>query len=415
MHKRTIIAIVSIGFVIAVVAAFAVQNTDRGIPHLEIRGHTVAGNELRLLVETSRSYYESLMSHSSTTADVKGYLITIDLHSTKPPTERSRVYGPLWEVPNPRSTISFTAGANFTKQDREAAAATPYCTFDVDGTLLSFIPDDSRKVLVRDAFVAAPSGGSWKRLGDVKEIGDDLLPMSEDRLETPSRRFRLIYRNGKAQLFNAFTGELKEDEWLTTCFAEARSIKDLNNVRAFLTEQLDYLVVVPMGGWNDGHGKTYETFDYDDKTHKRGEVGLVYQRAELKPVLYTRKYDAETFAEEMPRNTFSIDGRLYFFEQDELSIQLRTPDKSHEIRFDSKTPDWRLPRGGDVLHLPEANELVFFDTNDVADLDTLWNETVSVFRWNYRTNATSRVDSRILDLFNRRGGSLTPKSAIPVK
>ncbi len=58
---------------------------------------------------------------------MKGWLVTIDLAAEKPLAERSHVFGPLYDVPDPRSFVSFDAGANFTEGDASAAAATPTC------------------------------------------------------------------------------------------------------------------------------------------------------------------------------------------------------------------------------------------------------------------------------------------------
>src|SRR4051794_25643903 len=87
---------------------------------IEVRATRVVVNELRMVVETYRSV-SPFYSHSAKTLDAKGYAVFVDLSSAKPLRERTRVYGPLWEVPNARSSLSFGAGADFTVEDRKAA------------------------------------------------------------------------------------------------------------------------------------------------------------------------------------------------------------------------------------------------------------------------------------------------------
>jgi hypothetical protein len=120
---------------------------------LKIRSERLSGNEFRVIVETSRQWTPPL-SHRSKTADAKGYLVIIDLDSQKPFAERAKLVGPIWEVPNTRSTISFQVGADFTEDDAKAAAATPTCVFDKDGKLLRLTRDEARKVVVRDCTLA---------------------------------------------------------------------------------------------------------------------------------------------------------------------------------------------------------------------------------------------------------------------
>src|SRR5690242_10468849 len=85
---------------------------------ITIREKTVIGTELRCVIETS-VIERPFMAHSSNTKDVKGYVAVVDLSSNQPIEKRSRIYGPLWDIPQPRSTISFDAAVNFTKADVE--------------------------------------------------------------------------------------------------------------------------------------------------------------------------------------------------------------------------------------------------------------------------------------------------------
>src|SRR5262245_13657805 len=96
--------------------------SERGTGQLDVLERSVVGRQLRLIVSTSR-HYRPALSHSSTTSDVRGWLVTVDLASEAPLAERARVLGPLWDSPPARSFLSFNAGTNFTDGDAAAAAA----------------------------------------------------------------------------------------------------------------------------------------------------------------------------------------------------------------------------------------------------------------------------------------------------
>ena len=400
--------------VAAVVGFIAAGNARAGSAGIEVRSQHLSGNELRFIVETYRTW-TPLLSHSSKTADAKGYLITIDVGSKKPLAERTTIVGPLWDVPDPRSSISFQAGANFTQEDVNAATATPMCTFDLDGTLLRFTRDAKRNVMVRDALVVTSKNGSWKRQGDVLSVQDALPPMSEDRVLTRSGRYILLFQNGKAECFDLFTGKPRDDAWLTQRFAEARSIANLNNVRVFLTEDLEHLVVSPMAIWNDFPRKTYEAFDFNGKTYRRADVGLAYSRPSEKPLLFKRHMDDQAgFLAEPPHGAFSIKGELFLFASDDATLRLYTPDLQKEIvARASSGVKWESVPFPQIQHAEAANELVMFASNDITARAGP-NEIMHVLRWNYVTNKLTQDDAKIIDLFETRGGQLKPKSLVPI-
>src|SRR5262245_52458488 len=91
--------LVALGVVCAGLLAMSPARAD--FLDIELRDKRVVGNELRLMVETSRSF-TPFLSHSSKTVDAKGYVIFIDMASDKPLKSRARVYGPLWDVPDAR-------------------------------------------------------------------------------------------------------------------------------------------------------------------------------------------------------------------------------------------------------------------------------------------------------------------------
>jgi hypothetical protein len=207
-----------------------------------------------------------------------------------------------------------------------------------------------------------------------------------------------------------------DDPWLTQRFAEARSIRDLNNVRIFLTEDLRYLVVSPMAIWNHFQDGRDEIFEFDGRTHTRADVGLAYSRPAAKPQLFRQNLDDQAgFNAEPPHGAFSIDGELYLFMSDKTMLRLYTPDGRKETIVRA-TPDlkWHDAPYPTIQHAPDAHELVLFETNEIT-LQEHQNEIVIVIRWNYAKNVVTRTEVPIRDLFMRKGGKLRPKSAQAVR
>jgi hypothetical protein len=402
----------------AIIADFVFIVINTGTDSIEIRRRMIVGNELRLIVETSRRE-RSFMSHSSKTADAKGYFIRVDLSSSEPLAKRARVYGPLWDVPTSRSSLSFTAGPEFTKVDVEAHRATPMCVFDTDGTLLKFTTGRARKVLVREAFVAVPDGGSWQPQGEVRPADDHLEPMSHDRLLTASGRFILLYQKGEAKLFDLFTGEAKDDPWLTQCFAQARSNKDLKYARLVVTDDLNYLVIIPMKILNRGQPEI-QTFQQNGKTYDCAEFGLAYSRPDPSPKVFSRTKEEQK--RDAPDGAYSIDGDLYLYSliESARSLCLHTPDGKKDFRVQRDDAPgrfaWELSAPfADIQHVPEKDELIIPDhTSEIHAKDGI-HATVCMIRWNYKKSTTTRQDTPIVELFKRSGGQLRPRSPIAVK
>ena len=382
---------------------------------LEIRSEYLADDELHLIIETYRSWWP-LLSHSPNTADAKGYLVSINLASKKPLAERTRVIGPIWDVPNSRSSISFQAGVTFTKEDANAASATPLCKFEADGTLLRLTPDIERKLWLCDVLTIATKDASWKPSEDVPPVPDHLRPGSEDRVISNSQRYILLYQNDTAECFDLFTGKRHDAPWLTQRFADERSIKNFKNVAIYLTDDLRYLVVSPRSIWNNSQGTIFETFEFEGKTYNRAETALIYSRPSEKPLLLPRKFDKQKhFLSVPPDGAFSIDGKLFLFERGEELLRLYTPDGQMEI-VANPTADvsWGDIAFSKTQLVQAADQLVLIGTNSIFKEGRI-DETVCVIRWNYSKNTVTRDEVPIKELFEQQGKVLRPKSVLPIK
>ncbi len=229
----------------------------------------------------------------------------------------------------------------------------------------------------------------------------------------------LLYQEGEAKLFDLFTGEPKDDPWLTQCFAQVRSNKDLGNVQQFLTDDLNHLVIRPEP-WRKARSQLITTFELGGKTYSLEDVGLAYSRPDPSPKLFPQKMSQDKM--EGPEGAYTIDGNLYLYSlmKDERSLRLYTPDGKKEFRvLRDDAPNrlaWALSAPfRDIQHVPEKDELIIPDRMTEIESEGGINGTVSMIRWNYKKGTLTRLDTPIIDLFKRSRGQLLPRSPIAVK
>lgn len=366
------------------------SNPIKSSSQIDVRQRHVAGGALRLIVETSRRI-RPLLSHSSKTLDAKGYYVTIDLSSKD---GNVTTYGPLWDIPNVRSSISFNTGANFTEADRTAAAAQPKFIFDANGSLNRFVFNLKNKKLVRDTLKTFAQHGQWEDKTEVSTFADDLPPFSEMRLFNHSGTFIILHENGVSKLFDRMTGQEKKDEWLTDVFTQKCQMKDFQNVGLFLTDDLNHLVASPRGAWNKGNGEAHiTTFELDGKVYSREKYGIYYSRPSVKPMVFLRHENERSFLDEAPYDAFSIDGELHFYMAYTDSIKLYKPSGEEKV---SINVDLSSEFGGspklDIQHSQNTNELILFE--DVLDFDK-GEIDFRLIRWNYKENRITRHELKV--------------------
>jgi hypothetical protein len=406
---------------IAALPSLLASCVPAGNADLDVQDYAIVGDELRMVVETSRDA-TPVWSHSSKIADRKGWYVTIDLASTKPLAERAHVFGPMWDAPDSQSWMSARAGVNFTEEDAAAARQMPQCTFDVDGVLLRFMRDAARGTLVRDALVAGAKSASWKRQGDVERYVDQVEPMSEDRLLTRTGRWCLLRMGRFVQLVDLHTGKVKDDPWLTGCFAQARSIPRFENVDYALTEELDHLVVTPVPKWNVDQTEPVTTFELDGKTHDRGDVGIAYRRPDPTPHLFSRKLEPghpsrseDADRDDGPDDAFSFGGELRLFSFDHRVLRLWRPDGGGEVVKDvGEGLEKKLGFFSRAIHPPGSERLLLFHFGESSP-ETDFDDVVGVATWDCAANTITDREARIVDLFELHGGELRPKALLPIE
>ena len=391
-----------------------VQVAPGGEPSFQRRGQYLAGNELRVVMETSRQYRPPF-SHGAKTADAKGWLITIDLSKQGELTGRSRVYGPLWDVPDPRSSISFEAGANFTKEDSDAAAAAPFVAFDSDGTLVR-IRRDAKGGMIREHLLTGNEAASWQYDSPYAPIASYLTWPSEDQVDTFSRKYHVQGPAGKVTVHEFLTAKRVGDVWLQAAFGQYQSIEHFKNVQLWLTEDLKFLVCSPAEIWNTGEGTTYDTFQLGGKTYKRSEYGLIWSRPTKEPAVFKKEEGRGIALANGPGAAFSLDGHLYLFY--DQPMHLRLVPVGGGPTYEATPPNdaaWRWVPAQQIQHVEKAHQMVFFADGFMADRLRRPDETIVVFVWDYRAGTITPFAVHTAELFQRRDNVYVPRNGIALR
>jgi len=357
------------------------------------------GDELRVILD-SALFVSSPLSHSSSTRDEKGWLVCIDLASTKPLANRARLYGPLWDAADAQSSLSHQAGVVFTERDQRAAAARAFVAFDDTGNVVRIRGD------TRDILELAPSAARWRAHGSYRPSEGRLPPGSEDEVQTLTHRHRLRRVNGQVQLTETLSGVRVPDPWLEAAFATYRGMKDMGNVRAWVTDDLQYLVCFPDRAWSrqrhDGPPGLITTFEWGGRTYDRPKWAFYFRRPNRDPLIFQKWSESGQFLfEEAPAQTIAVEGEPYFLYLTQAGPVLAP--LAGGTRLSSPVPPgdgWLRFPPTDIRHDPAAGELLFFGRNDPRFNGTI-DGGVMLFRWSYRKGPMTRVALPTEELFRR--------------
>ena len=392
-------------------------------PMLTVRDSRVVGDELRLIVETSKSH-STFTSHSSTVSDVVGYYLLVDLKSTAPLPHRSRVVGPLYKNPNERSDMAYN-GVDFTDRDRQARAATPRIFFDDQGNLVQLKPSGSLFERKRLDLGAQPP--RWVT------AGTQLLPPLSiwHTIFTHSGRWAVDYQEEKPHLFDMRTGEQQNDPWLESVLTDFRTRKKTDSLlrlaKLWLSEDLAYLVVAPDAGRVNRDG-TPAQFENAGKKFSSDDYALEYIRPNSQSQIISTHFGMSGFTDAQVEGVFMIQGEPFMLYSTNGVANLA--DMKGKKRFEapilSKITDRiipskvRNPRISDldleklennhrfekIIHQPDAECIVFIDYNHeeyTPYSDYLWGK-MDVIIWHYPDGKVNfqRVD--LMDIFKSSFG-----------
>jgi hypothetical protein len=285
-------------------------------PMLTVRDSRVAGDELRLKIETAVSH-SKLASESSTVSDVAGYYVLVDLKSTTPLPRRSRVIGPLYTNPAERSDMAYS-GVDFTDRDRQARAATPQIFFDDQGDLVQLKPSGS--LFERERLDVESHRPCWVSAGT-----QSLPSLSVWRtIFTPSRRWAVDYEAEVARLYDMRTGEQKDDPWLQAALTDFRTRAKTNgalyNVRLWLSDDLTHLVVAPDAGrvYRDG---TPAKFENAGKQFSGDDYGLDYARPNPQTQIISKHFGMNGISQAQVEGVFMVQGEPFLLLQHQRHCQ----------------------------------------------------------------------------------------------
>lgn len=291
----------------------------------------LVGNELRVILVTATGDPPSL-SGGAKTLNAKGWLIIVDLSKAGPIGERTRVIGPLWDVPGERSELSFRGG-RVEEKDIATAQARPFIAFDSDGTVVRIQTNPKGGGgMIREHMVIEPKP-CWKPDGAYTPIPRPDYP-SEIHFDTSSGRYRFQITAGKAALYERLTGKRISDPWLETAGTELHRIKDFKTLDTWLTDDLKYLVSYPVYTWNE-LGVIHDTFHFGGKRYSRAEYALLWQRPRPEPVIIKKLFKEHASTSYVTR-AMSLDGRLYLCVEPLSTIEeVKGSERRRESRRES--------------------------------------------------------------------------------
>ena len=257
-HVPAVLAILLIGSCAA--SLMVGCSATSGTPRFRIQSERLVGNELRLILITATGDPPSLSGGGLENA--KGWLIIVDRSKPGRIEERARVIGPLWDVPDERSGLSFRGGLADEK-DIAAAQARPFIAFESDGTVVRIrTAPQGGGGMIREHMVIA-SKPYWKLDGAYAPLPRPDYP-SEIHFDTPSGHYRFQVTGGKAELYERYTGKRLSDPWLEAAGTELHRMKDFKTLQTWLTDDLKYLVSYPVYTWNE-LGVIHHTFHFGGK------------------------------------------------------------------------------------------------------------------------------------------------------
>jgi hypothetical protein len=376
-----------------------------------------SSTELRIIMDTSVTE-SSPLSHSSTVRDVRDWLVVIDLNSPLPIQKAARVYGPLWSVDDRQSWLNHADGVSFTQEDRKAKAKAGFVAFDDAGAVVRIRPGANGST--RDRLKISSAKAEWVADGPFEWNARALPPGSEDEIQTLSHRYRLHRDDAtRTQLFETLTGKRVEDPWLESAFETYRTMKEMGNVAALLTNELDYLVCFPAPLWNrsgdkDAPRQFVETFEWNGKTYDRKDWAFFFKRGSPEPVIFRKApIPGVMLFTGGPSQVLSIDGVAWLLYLTDTGASLVALESGEQR---SMNVPWKLPSvafGTGILHwnirsLPDRDEIILLATDASS-------ENVAVYFWNYRTGAVRHKPLAIQNLFREPLlGKNSPKHVFPV-
>ena len=406
--KKLVVFAVSFGSIFAAASASAAEQKDSGY-RIQIHVRYVAGDKLRLLIETYRSPTPA-SGQGDDLDSFAGYLVEVNLFQPGEMTARSRVIGPLWRLKGGQSNISFTSGALFTKEDRQTAGQRPRIWLEDAG----FLVRNTRKGVLDELLLDEKP--RWAERGKYSAVRS-LHWTSPARVQTNSARYLLQQSDGKSSLYDLRSGEQSSDAWLEKVFDEYLANESCGNSEVVLTDDLRYLVVLPepiylKRGTKGEKDRRYEQFQFEGREYSRKDFSLLYQRDHQ-----ARVFRRPELAGKL-KGVMSVGGELLLRFLDQGAVRLATPEGA--VRFETAvdySPPLFSPFFEFQLDEPQSR-VVFYDEASRLGIDgeepQLMRGRLTVWVWNYQRGELKRDELDLGELFSLKDGAYSPKQPIGI-
>jgi hypothetical protein len=370
-------------------------------PQLNVLSERLVGRELKILIETSVFHPAWVADGHQETDHYKGWLITVDLVSSAPLTERTPVYGPLWDRPA------------WDTPDNEHTRF----RLDDEGNVVRFRDPISGGFPSRSVLKTAATSARWEQRTAYPPPPGPEIPgfwMGSGRYAL-HRGF-----DGKPALYEAYHGIYSplggapiSKPWLTRALSTCLDMKDMAHVT--MTEDLEYLVCSLSSDSNkDMHGLPPITEpDRDGQAYSPTEFALMFHESDLDPVVFRKS--AIVVATEKGHGSSDvlvIDGNLYLMRATDAKDFVLLPFQDgprYELPHDLEGWAGIPPYSFKVQPIAGNATIAFLSSYGGADVI---QEDTTVILWDYRNRKIARYDIPIRGLFDGHFHEIRPRHPI---
>jgi hypothetical protein len=370
-------------------------------PQLDVLSQILVGSELKILIETSVLHPAWIADGHQETDHYKGWLIAVDLVSNAPLTERTPVYGPLWDRP---------------AWDTPDSEHTRF-RLDDEGNVVRFRDPISGGFPSRSVLTTAATTARWEQRTAYPPPAGPEIP----GFWMGSGRYALHGGfDGKPALYEAYHGKYSplggapiSKPWLTRALSTCFDMKDMAHVT--VTDDLEHIVCFIDSDSNSVlHGLPPITEpDRNGQAYSNKEFALMFHESDLNPVVFRKSaITVATENREGPSGALVIDGNLYFMRA--------TPENDFVLFPFQGGPRYELPHdleGWEGIGRYSYAVQPIAGNSTIAFLSRGWGpvhyqDDTTVVLWDYRNGKIARYDIPIRGLFDGHFHEIRPRHPI---
>ena len=306
------------------------------------------------------------------------------------------------------SSLSNAAGAAFNKQDRKALAERAMFSFRKGFGLIKSVASDDGARVSESTLQTKGKKAQWVEVGKHEML--PLLGLGEQYyFESQSGHYAIQREaNGTVRVYDAFASKPFVDPWLEKVSKGILSRDDLRSSQVILTDDLDYLVLLPEPIYTferNGDEQTTDEFTIDGKTSRRKNHFVVYHRPSDRPIV-GEGINSPTVAVTAFRKLLLLDKSAHRLELHDLENRVVW---SHRLTSDEQ---WLA----DCYVRADENRLIFSDgPRRINGLHRPDEGLLKLAIWNSADGELSQYFIRLADLFELKEDGYYPKKLITIE